>query len=132
MSPMISPAPGGFEVRAHVPVPTVAVLRPEGELDMVTAPELVVRVEFHLDQQRHVVLDLRDVDLLTSNALQALLVVHTAAQRHGLRLRITGTDHGAVARVLGQTGLDAVLPLTALSTEEAVAALAHPRPGTHG
>ncbi|ODU02138.1 MAG: hypothetical protein ABS81_18540 [Pseudonocardia sp. SCN 72-86] len=126
---MISPAPGGFEVRAHVPVPTVAVLRPEGELDMLTAPELVVRVEFHLDQQRHVVLDLRDVDLLTSTALQALLIVHTTAQRHGLRLRITGTDHAAVTRVLTQTGLDAVLPLTALSTEEAVAALAHPRPG---
>ncbi|RTL66867.1 MAG: anti-sigma factor antagonist [Pseudonocardiaceae bacterium] len=132
MSPMISPAPGGFEVRAHVPVPSVAVLRPEGELDMVTAPELVVRVEFHLDQERHVVLDLRDVDLLTSNALQALLVVHNAAQRRGLRLRITGTDHGAVARVLGQTGLDAVLPITALSTEEAVAALAHPRPDARG
>jgi len=116
MSPMISPAPGGFEVRAHVPMPSVAVLRPEGELDMVAAPEL----------------DLRDVDLLTSNALQALLVVHNAAQRRGLRLRITGTDHGAVARVLGQTGLDAVLPITALSTEEAVAALAHPRPDARG
>ncbi|GAY11585.1 STAS domain-containing protein [Pseudonocardia sp. N23] len=125
---MISPAPGGFEVRAHVPVPTVAVLRPEGELDMVTSPELVVRVEFHLDQERHVVVDLRDVDLLTSNALHALLAVHAAAQRRGLRLRLTGTDHTAVTRVLGQTGLDAVLPISASSTEEVVAALAHPRP----
>ncbi|GEL21905.1 hypothetical protein PSU4_08590 [Pseudonocardia sulfidoxydans NBRC 16205] len=129
---MTSPAPGGFEVRAHVPVPTVAVLRPDGELDMVTVPELVVRVEFHLHQERHVVLDLRDVDLLTSTALQALLVVHDATQRRGLRLRITGTDHGAVARVLTQTGLHAVLPITALSTEEAVAALAHPRRDVRG
>jgi anti-anti-sigma factor len=129
---MTSPAPGGFEVRAHIPAPAVAVLRPEGELDMVTAPELVLRVEFHLDQERHVVLDLRDVELLTSNALQVLLGVHDAAQRRGLRLRITGTDHGAVARVLARTGLDAVLPITGLSTEEAVAALAHPRPGARG
>lgn len=130
MSPLTSPAPGGFEVRTHVPVPTVAVLRPEGELDLVTAPELVARVELHVGQGRHVVIDLQDVTLLTSSALQSLLAVHTTARTAGRRLRLTGCGHAPVARVLVGTGLDAVLPLTALSSEEVVAALAHPRGAT--
>lgn len=127
MGPTVSPAPRGFEVRVHVPVATVAVLRPEGELDLVTSPELVARIALHLGLGRHVVVDMRDITLLGSSALHALLSMHAAAERAGLQLWLTAAGKPVVSRVLEQTGLGSVLPVSAASTEEVVWALAHPR-----
>jgi anti-anti-sigma factor len=127
MSAAVGPAPQGFEVRVHVPVETVAVLRPEGALDLRSSPELVARVELHLQLGRNVVVDMRDVELLGTSALHALLGVHAAARRAGLALWLTGADAPSVARTLGATGLAEVLPVSTSSTEELVWALAHPQ-----
>ncbi|GEL19962.1 STAS domain-containing protein [Pseudonocardia asaccharolytica] len=137
MTSIFDLAPSGpLEIRVHHPAPTVVVVRPLGALDMLTAPQLITRVEFHLGCGRHVVIDLQDLEFLGSSGLHALLELYAVAKAAGLQLHLTSVDGPAIARVLELTGLSRVLPVTRSSTEELVATLSHPRrhsrPGARG
>nr|WP_239029088.1 STAS domain-containing protein [Pseudonocardia acidicola] len=119
------PTDAALEIRLHSPAPAVVVVRPAGELDLVSAPLLVERVQFQLRFHEHVVVDLRDITFLASSGLRGLLDVRKAACAAGVTLYLTSADTPGVARVLALTGLAEVLPIVAASTEELVASLVY-------
>ncbi|MHA6795542.1 STAS domain-containing protein [Pseudonocardia bannensis] len=114
---------GPLEVRVHIPSPAVAVVRPFGELDLLTAPLFVERVEFQLTCHAHTIIDMRDVTFIGSCGVRALLEVHESARAAGVRLYVTSTDTRPTARILELTGLSELLPLVTTSTDELVAGL---------
>ncbi|WP_214367825.1 STAS domain-containing protein [Pseudonocardia sp. H11422] len=116
---------GPLEVRVHIPSPAVAVLRPFGAIDLMTAPLFVERVEFQLSCHAHTIIDMRDVTFLGSRGVRALLTVHESARTAGVRLYLTSADTPPTARVLQLTGLAELLPVITTSTDELVAGLTH-------
>ncbi|NMH96173.1 anti-sigma factor antagonist [Pseudonocardia acidicola] len=101
----------------------MVVLTPAGELDMLTAPVLLERVEMHLERRDHAVIDMRDVTFLGSSGLHSLLAAKSAAQAAGTQLHLTGTDTPSTARVLRLSGLAPVLPIEQSSTGELLVSL---------
>lgn len=88
-----------------------AVITPVGEVDMLTAPMLVDRINAELAAQRpRVVVDLTKLTFFGSAGAAAVVsAVDQAKDRH-LELRVV-VDDSVAARVLGVTGLLDVLPI---------------------
>ena len=85
------------------------VIRPEGRLNMVAAPDL--REQIHSlvrSGQTRIVVDLSGVDTIDSSGLGALISGLKAARQSGGDLRIAGPSEQAVA-VLELTNLNRVL-----------------------
>lgn len=99
-------------IAVEVPDPAVALLRPAGELDMLTAPELRDALTVRLRRHRHVVVDLRDVSFLGSSGVQVLAEAHQLARDNGRSLHVTGAGQRRIARPLQITGLDTILAIS--------------------
>ncbi|WP_232666022.1 STAS domain-containing protein [Pseudonocardia sp. TRM90224] len=96
----------------------VIVLRPVGEIDMVTVDTLRDRLTAELGRRQHVVLDCSDVQFLSSGGIQALVEAHRQAQAAGAALHIAGAASRVVARPLEITGVDTVLTISADPPDE--------------
>ncbi|HXV91660.1 MAG TPA: STAS domain-containing protein [Pseudonocardia sp.] len=90
----------------------VVLLRPAGDVDLLTTPSLRRRMRAGVRRHRHVVVDLSAVEYLASVAIQALVEAQQLAERGGSALYLTGAGHRRVARPLALTGLDPVLSVS--------------------
>lgn len=97
-----------------------AIVAVDGELDMLSAPQLQPEVERSLDEGvRRLVFDLTGVRFLGSSGLKVLLDVRDLAASRGLGLHIAVGDNRHVIRPLEIVELYHVLPLCG-SVEDAL------------
>ena len=90
----------------------VVVLRPRGELDLVTAPEVEAAIHDGLDAGRHVVLDLGALAFLDSSGIRALVEARAAAAERGEPARfsvVRPSGESPVWRVLEVSGVHEAL-----------------------
>ena len=88
----------------------VLVVRIGGELDLLTVPELRVRVVAAIEQTTGpVVIDLTDVGFLSSAGLQLLISVHSDLAAEHRKVGLVTGDNRPVVRPLQVTGLDRLL-----------------------
>jgi anti-anti-sigma factor len=89
----------------------VVIVVPEGELDLAATPVVDARLS-ELDDAgfRHLAVDLRAVELLSSSGVELLLRWAGAAVRAGKRFSVIA-GRGAARRVLELTGADGRLEL---------------------
>lgn len=94
---------GVLPLRITRPAPDTVVLQVEGEVDMLTAPNLDVAVTLQLDAApAHLVLDLSGVSFLGSSGLAVLIRAATAAAACNVQLDLV-TESRAVLRPLEVT-----------------------------
>jgi anti-sigma B factor antagonist len=102
--------PGGFTISTSERQGRAVVLI-RGELDLATAPDLERVVYEHLDAQRDVVVDLRELDFMDSTGLRVLVASH-ARVRDGQRfLVVRPPAGGAIAKILTIAGVETELDL---------------------
>ena len=82
-----------------------ALLRVQGEVDLVTAPRLQGALASACDLGRDVVVDLNGVAFMDSTGLRALLQARDIARRLGGSLRLDMAEDGQVARLLELAGV---------------------------
>jgi anti-anti-sigma factor len=99
-----------LDVRLHVPIPDVVVVRVSGSVDEVTSLELARRVGQQLGRAPHVVIDLQDVGSLCERFLRLLGALHRRAVTAGTQLHVS-VDRGDVLRSLRRSGLDQLVPV---------------------
>ena len=78
------------------------VVRPRGALNATTAPELEETLASELGEVSELVMDLRDVDGITSMGLRLLLSLYRRMEKQGT-MQVTN-PRGNVAEVLKTTG----------------------------
>jgi anti-sigma B factor antagonist len=102
--------PGGFWIStAERDGRAVVLIR--GELDLATAPDLERVLTEHLDAERDVVVDLRELDFMDSTGLRVLVAAH-ARVRDGQRfLVVRPPAGGAIAKILTIAGVETELDL---------------------
>jgi anti-sigma B factor antagonist len=104
------------------PAPGVSVVRPVGEIDMLTAPELAKAFRDELTTAcRVLVVDLEGVEFLGSSGLAALVEARQFASK-AATVRLAGAMRPIVARGLQVSRLDHVFGWYP-SVDEAVAAV---------
>jgi anti-sigma B factor antagonist len=96
---------------------SMVVLRPVGDLDMLTCPAFRARLHAELGHARHVTVDLTEVAFVASSALQVLVEAHELALRRGGELRVTGAERRHIMRPFEITGLDRILTISASPAE---------------
>jgi anti-anti-sigma factor len=96
---------------------SMAILRPAGDLDMLTCPAFRAWLHAELGHARHVTVDLTEVTFVASSALQVLLEAHELALSRGGDLRITGAGRRQLLRPFEITGLDRILTISASPAE---------------
>lgn len=101
-------APDHLRIAVSHPSRDIAVITPDGEIDMATAPLLVERVTPELYRRAHVVIDLTGVAFLASRGVQAIVDLRNAAAEHGTELHLVGRLQPIVARILSIAGLSCV------------------------
>jgi anti-anti-sigma factor len=102
---------GGFSIETSEDGERL-VVRPHGELDLATAPELEQLVIGRLTDGGAVVLDLRDLSFMDSSGLRVLVAAHAKASHDGCELTIVRPARGsAVDRIIAVSGIDQALPL---------------------
>ncbi|MGH3549230.1 MAG: STAS domain-containing protein [Pseudonocardiaceae bacterium] len=109
-----------LNLRLHVPIPEVAIVRVSGTVNTLTASVLARRVSYQLSRARHVVVDLADVKVVDPGGLAVLRTLHHQAINCGSQLHVVRAEHDAVRRPLHTAGLDQLLVFE--STAEAVIA----------
>ena len=88
------------------------VVRPCGELDLATAPDLEDLVIGRLADGTPVVLDLRGLSFMDSSGVRVLVAAHARASDGGGDLTIVRPARGsAVDRILEVSGIDQALQL---------------------
>jgi anti-anti-sigma factor len=92
----------------------VVVVRPIGELDMATAPELRAILQDLRNQKASVVIDLKDLTFLDSTGLRLIWDADAEARKDGLDLTLT-VGPPDVMRVFEVTGLTRRLNFTDLN-----------------
>ncbi len=95
-----------------VPESSMVILRPVGDLDMLTCPALRARLHAELGHARHIVVDLTEVTFVASSALQVLLEAHDLALSRDGDLRVTGAGCRHLRRPFEITGLDRILTIS--------------------
>lgn len=113
--------------RLHSPVPSTVVVRPAGDVDLLTAQTFRRDLEQQLRTRVHVIVDLQEIGVLGSSGLEVLVGVHEAARAAGVHLYLTGTEGPGVARALREGDLLDVLPVSDLDTDALLQRLMHPR-----
>jgi anti-anti-sigma factor len=99
-----------LDVRLHVPIPDVVVVRVSGSVDEATSLELARRVRQQLGRAPHVVIDLQDVGSLCERSLRLLSALHRRAGATGTQLHVSA-DRVDVLRSLRRSGLDRLVPV---------------------
>jgi anti-anti-sigma factor len=99
-----------LDVRLHVPIPDVVVIRVSGSVDETTGPVLARRVGQQLGRAPHVVIDLEDVDCLCGRFLELLCALQGDAAAAGTQLHVSAERH-EVLRWLERSGLDQVVQI---------------------
>ena len=95
-------------------------VRPHGELDLATSPELERLVLGRLEQGRAVVLDLRGLEFMDSSGVRVLVAANAQAESEGGSLRIVRPEPGSpVERILVVSGIDRALPFVDVVDEPA-------------
>jgi anti-anti-sigma factor len=88
------------------------VVRPHGELDLATAPDLEELVLGRLAEGARVVLDLRGLSFMDSSGVRVLVAAHARASVDGCELTIVRPERGgAVDRILEVSGIEQALQL---------------------
>lgn len=87
-------------------------IRLTGEIDFANADQLADWLFTQIDRAscERVHLDLRDVSLVDSSGIRALVLTHRHAAGRGAKLRVVNPQAG-VLRILQTTGVDALLGL---------------------
>jgi anti-anti-sigma factor len=111
-----------LDVRLHVPIPDVVVVRVSGAVDEVAGPVLGRRIGEQLGRAPHVVIDLQDVESLSGASLHLLCDVHRRAAPRGTQLHVSAAS-GDVLSSLRRSGLDQLVPVCP-AAEMVVAGLA--------
>jgi anti-anti-sigma factor len=88
----------------------VTTIRPRGELDMDTAPELREAIVTAFAGSRYVVADLSDLTFLDSSGLAVLAVAHKRAAECGARFEIANPREQA-RKLMELTGVANVVPI---------------------
>jgi anti-anti-sigma factor len=96
---------------------STVILRPVGDLDMLTCPALRARLHAELDHARHVTVDLTEVTFVASSALQVLLEAHELALSRDGGLRVAGAGRRHLLRPFEITGLDRILTISTAPSE---------------
>jgi anti-anti-sigma factor len=87
----------------------VLILRPQGRLDAVSAPRLQESALGHLDTgTKSLVLDLENVDYVSSAGLRAVLVAAKRLQEMGGKLVVCSL-RGIVQEVFAMSGFDQII-----------------------
>jgi anti-anti-sigma factor len=88
------------------------IVRPCGELDLATAPDLEQLVLGRLADGARVVLDLRGLSFMDSSGVRVLVAAHARASDDGGELTILRPERGgAVDRIIEVSGIDQALQL---------------------
>jgi anti-sigma B factor antagonist len=88
------------------------VVRPCGELDLATAPDLEALVLGRLADGARVVLDLRGLSFMDSSGVRVLVAAHARASDDGGELTIVRPERGgAVDRIIQISGIEGALTL---------------------
>jgi anti-anti-sigma factor len=111
-----------LDVRLHVPIPDVVVVRVSGAVDEASGLELARRVGQQLGRAPHVVIDLQDVGSLCERSLHLLCALHRQAGATGTRLHVSA-DRDDVLCSLRHSGLDQLVSVCP-AAEVVVAGLA--------
>jgi anti-sigma B factor antagonist len=91
------------------------VIRPAGELDLATAPELEGVLLPAVREGRSVVLDLRGLEFLDSSGVRTIVEAHGQATEAGGRFGVVRPGEGSdVWRILEVSGVDRVLQVVDL------------------
>jgi anti-anti-sigma factor len=99
-----------LDVRLHVPIPDVVVVRVTGSVDEATSLEFARRVRQQLGRAPHVVIDLQDVGSLCERSVRLLRALHRRAVATGTQLHVAA-DRLDVLRTLQRSGLDQLVPI---------------------
>ena len=91
------------------PRPGRVIVAVHGEVDMLTAPDLALGLEQHLDGTGTLVVDLSEVVFFGAAGLEVLLHIQTEARRRGMALQLVTGPH--LQRLLHLVDLDRALPL---------------------
>jgi anti-sigma B factor antagonist len=105
------------------------VLAIEGDLDLVAAPDLRVRLADAAERAPLLVLDLTNLDFVDSTGLGVLVGTHRRLRDAGGEMRLAGAS-ARIQRVLSVTGLDQVFS-TFPTVGDAVAAAPEGSAGDH-
>jgi anti-sigma B factor antagonist len=89
----------------------VAIVRPQGELDMATAETLRAALDA-VENAGRLVLDLRGLSFVDSSGLHLLVALHERAQRDGFQLTLIAPAAPA-NKAIRLSGLDQALPFVA-------------------
>jgi anti-anti-sigma factor len=102
--------PGGFWIStAERDGRAVVLIR--GELDLATAPDLERVLTEHLDAERDVVVDLRELDFMDSTGLRVLVAAHSRVRDGQRFLVVRPPAGGAIAKILTIAGVETELDL---------------------
>jgi anti-sigma B factor antagonist len=93
----------------------LAIVRPQGELDLATAQTLRAALD-GIEDVRRLVLDLRGLSFIDSSGLRLLVALHRRAQRDGFQLTLVAPAAPA-DRAIRLSGLDQALPFAAVDSE---------------
>jgi anti-anti-sigma factor len=100
------------------------VLAIDGEIDLATAAEFGAAIHEGLRRTGKVVLDFANVTFMDSSGLNAL--VAAAGHNDGLDSVLIRNPPDSVKRLLSMTGLNEVIHIDAISTEQSGSADQHP------
>ncbi|MEC3981649.1 STAS domain-containing protein [Amycolatopsis sp. H20-H5] len=104
--------PQEFKLRTTRPRPDTVVIGVSGGLDAVSAPELGELLDCRLRSMLdRVVVDLTELEFLSSAGLSVLVHANLLAGTHDTVLRIRTGRNRQVNRTLSLTGLDQLLPI---------------------
>lgn len=96
----------GLRLDERRPMADTLVLAVGGELDLLTAPDLVTRISTRLDGSLRVIaLDLSHLGFIGAAGMSALLESRALAERNGAALHVVTGDNRCVVRALKLTGL---------------------------
>jgi anti-anti-sigma factor len=102
--------PGGFSISTSERQGRAVVLI-RGELDLATAPDLERVVSEHLEAQRDVVVDLRELEFMDSTGLRVLVAAHTRVRDGQRFLVVRPPAGGPIAKILTIAGVETELDL---------------------
>ena len=91
---------------------TTLIVKPEGRLDTVRAPQLDKELQPHLDGVSQIVMDFSKVEYISSSCLRLLLGLVQEMKARGGEVRVTHASK-AVLHIIELTGFTSVMRVTA-------------------
>ena len=75
---------------------TLLTVRPEGRLDLVSAPPLETEIQQYLDGVRKVIMDFEDVEYITSAGLRLLVSVDRVMSERGGDIKVIHANRNVI------------------------------------